>query len=42
MEIEIVEFLWVPTNEIVADGLTKPLTSKKHAVFLRQIGLTKV
>jgi len=38
----MVEFLWVPTNEMAADGLTKPLTNKKHARFLRQISLTKV
>jgi len=38
----MVEFSWVPTNKMAANGLTKPLTNKKHARFLRQIGLTKV
>ncbi|KAK3897973.1 hypothetical protein C8A05DRAFT_47578 [Staphylotrichum tortipilum] len=32
----------VGTNDMVADGLTKPFNQAKHAVFVRQLGLTVV
>jgi hypothetical protein len=31
---------WVPTSDIVADGLTKPLNTVKHAHFVKLLGLT--
>jgi hypothetical protein len=31
---------WVPTAQIPADGLTKPLGRQKHAAFVDMIGLT--
>ena len=36
MKIEVVEFEWVRTNEIAADGLIKTLTSKNFECFVRQ------
>jgi len=35
----IVEPVYVPTTEMVADGLTKPLGPEKHARFLEQLNL---
>jgi transposase InsO family protein len=31
---------WVPTKEMLADGLTKPLGKQKHLEFCRMIGLS--
>ena len=39
VETGAVEFQWVRTSEMVADGLTKALTNEKFATFIRQIGL---
>jgi hypothetical protein len=33
---------WIETSQMKADGLTKPLSSNKHAQFVRLIGLTEV
>ncbi len=41
VETGAVQFEWVATNEMAADGLTKALTKDKHAVFVGQIGLKK-
>ena len=30
---------WIPTAEMPADGLTKPLTKDKHRRFIRELGL---
>lgn len=30
---------WVPTKRMIADGLTKALTSANHKVFIKMIGL---
>jgi hypothetical protein len=30
---------WVPTAEMPADGLTKPLPRQRHEAFIRQLGL---
>ncbi|EQB43084.1 hypothetical protein CGLO_18321 [Colletotrichum gloeosporioides Cg-14] len=32
---------YVPTHEMVADGLTKPLVAEKHRDFVRMLGLSK-
>ena len=39
VETGAVEFSWIPTNFMAADGLTKALSNEKFAAFLRQIGL---
>ena len=39
VETGAVEFQWVKTNNIAADGLTKSLTNEKFAAFIKQIGL---
>ena len=31
--------LHIPGDEMVADGLTKPLTPEKHAQFVRMLGM---
>lgn len=31
---------WVPTSDIVADGLTKPLNTVRHKIFVGLLGLT--
>jgi hypothetical protein len=31
---------YIPTADMVADGMTKPLTAVKHARFIQQLGLT--
>lgn len=33
---------WVPSGEMIADGLTKPLTGQKFLTFRDQLGLTTV
>ena len=30
---------WVPTNRMIADGLTKALTASKHEVFVKMTGM---
>ena len=39
VESGAVEFEWVRTNDMAADGLTKSLSKDKFAAFVRQIGL---
>ena len=39
VETGAVRFEWIPTKDMVADGLTKPLTNEKFAVFVGQLGL---
>ncbi len=34
-----IELFYVPTDEMVADGLTKPLTSTKHTRFVELLNL---
>lgn len=41
VETGAVKFELVPTNDMVADGLTNPLTNEKFAVFVGQLGLRK-
>jgi hypothetical protein len=33
---------WVPTTEMPADGLTKPLPRQRHEAFIRQLGLVDI
>src|SRR5436305_6182788 len=33
---------WVPTTEMPADGLTKPLARQRHEAFIRQLGLVDI
>lgn len=33
---------WVPTNQMIADGLTKSLTGQQHEIFLKQIGVEDI
>ena len=33
---------WVPTGEMPADGLTKPLPQQKHQEFVQHLGLIKI
>jgi hypothetical protein len=34
-----ITIVWTPTNQMPADGLTKPLPRQKHQNFVRQLGL---
>ncbi len=36
---DVLELYYIPTEEIVADGLTKPLTLTKHEYFIIMLGL---
>ncbi len=36
---DVLELDYIPTKEIVADGLTKPLTLTKHEYFITILGL---
>jgi hypothetical protein len=33
---------WVPTTDMPSDGFTKPLSTEKHAHFVRQLGLVDI
>jgi hypothetical protein len=33
---------WVPTSKMVADGLTKPLSSDAHKKFVKMLGLQDI
>ena len=41
VETGAVQFEWVPTKDMTADGLTKALTNDKFAAFIHQMGLRK-
>ena len=34
-----IELSYVPTEKMVADGLTKPLSGPKHQAFISQLGM---
>jgi len=34
-----VELSYIPTDQMVADGFTKPLTNAKHRMFIKQLGM---
>ncbi len=36
---DVLELDYIPTEEMVADGLTKPLTLTKHEYFITMLGL---
>ncbi len=36
---DVLELDYIPTEEMVADGLTKPLTFTKHEYFITMLGL---
>jgi hypothetical protein len=33
---------WIPTAEMPADGLTKPLPHEKHRQFIKQLGMVNI
>ena len=37
-----IEIFWVPTMEMLANGLTKPLSCQKHEAFIRLLGLVEI
>jgi len=37
-----IEVVYTPTDDMIADGLTKSLTSQKHLSFVTQIGLVNI
>jgi hypothetical protein len=37
-----VKIEWAPTNQMIADGFTKPLSYQKHQVFLKQLNLVDI
>ena len=37
-----IQVQWVPTADMPADGLTKPLTAQKHSHFIQQLGLVDI
>ena len=39
MEGKIIDVIYIPGEEIVANGLTKPLKANKHAKFVKMVGL---
>ena len=41
VETGAVQFEWIPTKDMAADGLTKALSNDKFAAFVLQIGLRK-
>jgi hypothetical protein len=38
----MVKLEYIATDDMVADGLTKPLLPVKHARFIQQLGLVKM
>ena len=39
IENSSVELSYIPTDQIVADGFTKPLTNAKHRMFIKQLDI---
>nr|XP_036580707.1 reverse transcriptase domain protein [Colletotrichum truncatum]KAF6788702.1 reverse transcriptase domain protein [Colletotrichum truncatum] len=37
-----IDFQWVPTNEMVADGMTKAMPAQKHNHFIAQLGMANI
>jgi hypothetical protein len=37
-----IKLKWIPTAEMPADGLTKPLTAQKHKAFVEQLNLVDI
>jgi hypothetical protein len=35
----IVNVEWIPTEQMIADGLTKALSKQEHAKFIKQLGM---
>ena len=40
IEEKVVDFKYLPTDEMPADMLTKPLTTNKHKLFTSQVGVS--
>jgi len=38
----IIDLYYVPIAKMAADGLTKPLTAKKHAEFVRMLRMETI
>ena len=38
----VIDLYYVPTAEMAADGLTKPLTAQKHAEFVRMLRMETI
>ena len=39
IENSLIELGYIPTDQMVADGLIKPLTNAKHRMFIKQLGI---
>jgi hypothetical protein len=37
-----IQLQWIPTSQMPADGLTKPLPRQKHTQFVKMLGLTDI
>jgi Reverse transcriptase (RNA-dependent DNA polymerase) len=37
-----IQLQWIPTSQMPADGLTKPLPQQKHTQFVKMLGLTDI
>jgi molybdopterin converting factor small subunit len=37
-----VKLEWIPTADMPADGLTKPLSVQKHSAFIKQLNLVDI
>jgi hypothetical protein len=37
-----IQIEWMPTAEMLADGLTKALSRQKHEIFIKQLGLVDI
>lgn len=41
-QLNQIDMKWIPTNEMLADGLTKALVGGKHERFIKQLGLIDI